>query len=425
MKSAFTKGLLALPLAVLAMPHAAHAGAFYLQEQSVKAEGRAFSGEVADQGAASLWWNPASIGGLTGGDAAIGFSAILPSTTVTNAGSIIVYPGSGAASIGGVQSVKDPINDGYLPSGSVAYGLNKYVAVGLSLTSPYSFTTSYPDGTWVSYAAGTTRLRTYDIQPSLAVVPFAGMSLGAGMNVERMVATLSNYLPPLAVAPDGTQTLHGTGWDVGFSLGAQYRQGPLSLGVSYKSSVKHHLDGTLTIAGAPAHNGTIAASASFSTPWQVSFGARYAVTSQLTINAAATRFGWSKYDLITLGAPINMGIPEYYRDSWSYAIGADYTISTRWTMRGGVQRDVTPVNQVRDPRVPDGSRWNFAVGTSYAFSKAFTLDAAANYLTVANSAVAYQTANYPGTPAETDMGLIGTVTGGHVVVLSVGGRLKF
>ena len=72
---------------------------------------------------------------------------------------------------------QDPINDGYLPSGSVAYGLNKYVAVGLSLTSPYSFTTSYPDGTWVSYAAGTTRLRTYDIQPSLAVVPFAGIKV--------------------------------------------------------------------------------------------------------------------------------------------------------------------------------------------------------------------------------------------------------
>ncbi len=430
MRTAFSKSLMALPLmgAMLtaAMPNAAHAGAFYLQEQSVKAEGRAFSGEVADQGAASLWWNPASIGGLTGGDSAIGFSVILPSTTVTNAGSGILYPGApGLLPIGGVQSVKDPINDGYLPSGSVAHGLNKYVAVGLSLTSPYSFTTSYPDGTWVSYAAGKTRLRTYDIQPSLAVVPFAGLSIGVGVNVERMVATLSNYLPPLSLAPDGQQTLHGTGWDVGFSLGAQWHQGPLSLGASYKSSVKHHLDGTFTIAGAPAGNGTIAASASFSTPWQVTFGARYAVTPKLTLNAEATRFGWSKFDLITLGAPIYQGIPEVYRDTWSFAVGADYAVCDKLTLRGGVQRDVTPVNVLRDPRVPDGNRWNFALGASYALSRAFTLDAAANYLAVADSRVSYGTADYPSTPAETDLGLLGTVTGGHVVVLSVGGRLKF
>jgi long-chain fatty acid transport protein len=44
------------------------AGGFYLQDQSTKASGRAFSGEVADTGAESLWWNPASIAGMTGGD---------------------------------------------------------------------------------------------------------------------------------------------------------------------------------------------------------------------------------------------------------------------------------------------------------------------------------------------------------------------
>ena len=425
MRTIFSKSLMALPLAVLAMPGIAHAGAFYLQEQSVKAEGRAFSGEVADQGASSLWWNPASIGGLVGGDSAIGFSAILPSATVANTGSMIVYPGQGPTPIGGVQSIKNPINDGYLPSGSIAYGLNKYVAVGLSLTAPYSFTTDYADGTWVSYAAGKTRLRTYDIQPSIAVVPFDGMSLGVAINVERMVATLSNFLPPLGLAPDGKQTLHGTGWDVGFSVGAQWRHGPLSLGVSYKSSVKHHLDGTFTVEGAPANNGTIAASASFSTPWQATFGARYAVTPQLTLNAEATRFGWSKFDLITLGAPLYQGIPEIYRDTWSFAVGADYALNEKWTVRGGVQRDVTPVNLVRDPRVPDGNRWNFALGASYAMSSALTLDAAANYVAVANSTVSYLTADYPDTIAETDMGLSGTVTGAHVVVLSVGGRLKF
>jgi len=44
----------------------AFAGAFYLQDQSAKATGRAYSGEVAYTGAESLWWNPASIAGMEG-----------------------------------------------------------------------------------------------------------------------------------------------------------------------------------------------------------------------------------------------------------------------------------------------------------------------------------------------------------------------
>ncbi|WP_233244627.1 outer membrane protein transport protein, partial [Caulobacter sp. HMWF009] len=46
---------------VLVAATQASASAFYLQEQSVRGSGRAYSGEVADRGAASLWWNPAAI----------------------------------------------------------------------------------------------------------------------------------------------------------------------------------------------------------------------------------------------------------------------------------------------------------------------------------------------------------------------------
>ncbi len=89
------KGALLSTVAILAvgLPTGAQAGGFYLQEQSVRGAGRAFSGEVADQGAASLWWNPASIGGLEGGSAHVGASAILPKGNVDNLNTLIVRPG--------------------------------------------------------------------------------------------------------------------------------------------------------------------------------------------------------------------------------------------------------------------------------------------------------------------------------------------
>ena len=63
---------------VLMNAAAANASAFYLQEQSIRAAGRAFSGEAADQGAASLWWNPAAIANNEGNTIYGGVSAILP-----------------------------------------------------------------------------------------------------------------------------------------------------------------------------------------------------------------------------------------------------------------------------------------------------------------------------------------------------------
>jgi long-chain fatty acid transport protein len=434
MRKILSKRLMALPLPLLAMalPGLAHAAGFYLQEQSVKGSGRAYSGEVADTGAESLWWNPAAIGGLEGGDASIGVSAILPTGDVTNIGTQIVYPSLTPTPqpIGGAQSVHNPLQNGYLPSGSIAYGLNKQLAVGLTITSPYSFTTKYPDGTWASYTAGETKLRTYDIQPSVAVVPVPGLSLGAAINVERTTATLTNFLPNFAPgAPDGSQTLTGSGWDVGFTVGAQWHSGPLSLGASYKSAIRHHLDGTVVIAGLvtplAGYDGTIPAQATFRTPWQATVGARYALTSALTLNAQVVRFGWANFDTINLGA---LGaIPENYGNSWSFAGGVDLAVTPQWTVRGGVQRDETPTqNGARDARVPDGNRWNFALGSSFAATSALTLDVAANYIAIANASIDRPTAVLTNSPlTETYILPNGELTGAHVVVLSLGARVKF
>ena len=79
-------------IAGAAMPHHAAAASFYLQDQSVKGLGRAYSGEVADQGAESLWWNPAAIA-RSPNEIYIGENSILTSSTVLDRGSSITYPG--------------------------------------------------------------------------------------------------------------------------------------------------------------------------------------------------------------------------------------------------------------------------------------------------------------------------------------------
>lgn len=409
----------------------ATAGGFYLQDQSTKASGRAFSGEVADQGAESIWWNPAAIGGLVGGSGAISATAILPRADATNVGTIIVRPGQAPAAVGGDQTTHNPIHDGVVPSGSIAHGIGHGVAVGLAITAPYNFTTEYSASSWSRYSALTTRLRTIDIQPTIAAELMPGLSLGAAVNIERASATLGNALPNLSAAlPDGSQTLKGSGWDVGWSVGGQYRHGPLSLGVSYKSAITHNVNGTLTVAGLlgplAGQNTTLNTSAKFTTPWQLTFGGRYAVTKAVTLNASVTRFGWAKFDSIRLSAPVNAALPENYRNTWSYAVGTDVTLSPKWTLRAGVQRDITPVRgDQRDARVPDSNRWNFAMGATRAITRNFKVDAAFNYLTLDDAPINRTTAAYAGTAVQTPILVNGTVTDPHVFILSLGGRLSF
>ena len=415
----------------LAVPQIASAGGFYLQEQSVRGAGRAFSGEVADTGAASLWWNPAAIGGIDEIEGHFALSVILPSADVENNNTLIVRPQQAPAPVGGDQLSKDPIETGILPAGAIAVPLGDRLSVGLAVSSPYSFTTDYDETSWVRYTALKSHLRTYDIQPSVAYMVTPELSVGAALNIEYSEAELTNALPNLSPAlPDGEQALEGDGWDLGWSAGVQYRTGPLTLGASYKSSVKHKLDGTLTQSGLlgplAGQNGVIETGATFRTPWHAMVGARYAMTPQLTLNTQVNRIGWGEFDAIRLGDPINSAIPENYRNTWSYAAGIDYAVSPQWTVRGGIQYDETPTqNGDRDARVPDGDRWNFALGTSYDVSPGFTVDAAFNYLAIDTASIDRTTAAYAGSPVQTPILVDGTARNANALIFSVGGRIAF
>lgn len=411
-------------------PMPAHAAAFYLQEQSARGAGRAFSGEGADLGSASLWWNPAAIGGLTGGDVSLNVSEILPSAKVVDKGTLIVRPAQAPAPVGGTAVAKDPINDGTLPSGAVAYGFGK-VAVGVAVTSPYSFETDYEANSWARYTADKTKLTTIDVQPTVAVAITPQIVIGVAANVEHSKATLGNYLPNLSpLLPDGHQTLEGKGWDWGWSAGGQVRSGPVVFGLSYKSSIKHTLKGSVTTEGLlgpiAGSNGTIPTSATFRTPWQAVASIRYQVTPQLTLDGQVSRIGWAKFDAIRLLAPINAALPENYRNTWSVAGGADYAVSNQLTVRAGVQHDQTPTRDGnRDARVPDANRWDFAAGASLAASRNFTIDASAMYISFADASIDRTTAAYAGTPVQTPILVDGELQNAHAFVFSLGARVTF
>lgn len=417
----------------LAGAGAAHASAFYLQEQSVRAAGRAFSGEAADQGAASLWWNPAAGAGNATSTVYAGVAAILPKGDVRNNGTLIVRPGQAPAPVGGEQVSVNPLKKGVLPSGAASWKVNDQFAVGLAITAPFSFMTNYNGTSWARYTADKTRLTTFDVQPSIAFAPSPVFGIGIALNAEHSKASLSNSLPNLSpLLPDGHQTLRGKGWDFGYSVGVQIHPSEMiDLGFAYKSSIKHVLKGNVTTAGLlgplAGSNGTINnIKAKFRTPWQAIASVRVHATEALTLNGQVVRAGWNKFDAIRLGAPLNAALPQNYKNSWSVAGGVDYAVTPAWTMRTGVQWDETPTRDgFRDARVPDASRINFALGTSYAITETITLDAAANYVDFKDASIDRITAAYAGTPVQTPILTNGQLHNARAIILALGGRMSF
>jgi long-chain fatty acid transport protein len=410
----------------------AQAAGFYLQEQSVRGWGRANSGEVADQGPASLWWNPAAIAGTARAEAAFGATGILPSGRVSDTGTLIDRPGAPPEPVGGLPVLRDPILRGVAPNNAFALPLGERIAVGLAVTAPFSFTSQYDPSGWQRYSAIRTRLLTLDFQPSLAVKATDWLSIGAALNIQYSDAWLSNALPNLTPgSPDARLRLTGNGWDLGWSAGLQLRPSErVSIGVAYKSAIDHTTEGPIEVTGlvgplAP-RNTSGPATVRFTTPWQLVAGARLGISEGLTVNAQAVHFGWSKFDILDISGPVNNAIVQNYKDTWSIAVGFDKSLGEQLTLRGGVQIDPTPTRDSnRDPRVPDGDRINYNVGASYRMSEHISLDAAASLTDVEAVSINRDERFYAGTAAQTDILSQGRVDKQRVFILALGGRMSF
>ncbi|KQW82352.1 OmpP1/FadL family transporter [Brevundimonas sp. Root1279] len=415
---------------VSAVAAPAMAGSFYLQEQSARGAGRAYSGEGADRGVASMWWNSAAIA-RSGREASVGLHGLLLRSTVENAGSSITYPGGITAPVRGLDRANDPIESGLAPNFAVATPIGDRFAVGLSIAAPYNFTTKYAPASFARYDALTSELRTVDAGLTAAMQVTDWLDVGVGLDAQHVDAKLTSALPNLSPAlPDGHSSLEGDGWDFGWNAGAQAHFGKLDLGLSYRSSIEHELDGDIAISGllGPLAGANVESEgvAAFNTPWFATVSARYAVNDRLTLNAQVNRIGWSEFDAIRVSYPTGGDtIAQNYTDVTTGAVGFDYQATDRVTVRGGVGYDPTPTrDDERTARIPDADRWLFSAGSSIKASESATIDLGLTYIAFSDTEIHSDRTFYSGTPAATTSHLRGDVTG-YGVVASAGVRWAF
>ena len=406
-------GGLALSTALLAGVAApAMAGSFYVQEQSTRGQGRANAGVGADKGVQSLWWNPAAIAG-TQREVYTGMHGLILDSSVDNRGSTLTYnvpvAGVGVVSrtypVNGDPHVHDVVESGIVPNFAISTPIGDRFNVGLAVQAPYNFTTKYLADDFARYDALTSELRSANVSLVAAAKVTDWLDIGAGFDAQYAKATLSSALPnapiPAVLSPayvispstDGRNQLEGDGWNYGWNAGAQMHFGKLDLGLSYRSEIKHELDGTVNISGLTGvlagANVSADGTAKFTTPWYATLSARYAVNDRLTLNAQVNQIGWSKFDAIRVnyGATGASTIVQDYDDVTTGAVGFDYKIDPTMTFRAGVGYDPTPTpDDHRTARIPDGDRWLYAAGLSKTMGS-MTFDGAVTYIDIDTAAI--------------------------------------
>jgi long-chain fatty acid transport protein len=165
------------------------------------------------------------------------------------------------------------------------------------------------------------------------------------------------------------------------------------------------------------------ATAPLDLPSILTFSAYHELTPTLALLADLAWADWSVFDELRVNFSsvdtiqgTSSVTPEDWDDTSRIALGVLYRHDDRWTFRGGVAYDETPVpDATRTPRIPDESRYLIAAGVGYRW-KALEIN-----FSYAHSFVEDATVN---DTTRLTNNLVGTFDN-STDIFSIGGTLRF
>ncbi len=405
-----------------ATPVPAMASGFQLVEQNGSGLGNAYAGQAAGaRDASTIFFNPANLTRIKGKQLVLSVDPIGVKTEFTNSGSsqpslagtpVPVALGSTGGDAGGWVPV---------PNGYFSWQAASRLWVGLGVNVPFGLKTEWETDWMGRFKAQKSEVQTINLNPTLAFKVNDSFSIGGGVSYQHLKATLSQSVAygglayggalqaagpaaaagilaqlggPAGLAREGISTVEGDTWSFGWNLGATVKVGPSGhLAASYRSKVKHDLEGTVEFKDAP----TFATSGPLG-PLGAGLNARFAsgaVTTNIelpdTFSLAAsyegkkvevladwTWTGWESIQNLTIlradGSTMS-SVPLNFQNTWRMGLGANYLASDNFTLRVGTAYDKAPVtDEFRTPRLPDQNRLWAAVGAQYKLGQNSAVD---------------------------------------------------
>ena len=439
MQKKFQRNLIALTVASTlgSVSTLASAAGFALIEQSASGLGNAFAGAAATaEDASTIFYNPAGMSKLEGMQITVGAHLIDLSAKFSNSGSskpaaIVTNPlGGNGGDAGGLAVV---------PNFYFVMPIGDRLNFGVGVNAPFGLKTEYDDA-WAGRFQGIkSDLMAINVNPSLSFKVSDALSIGAGVNYQRLDAELTNAVV-LAPNTEGRAKLKADDDAWGWNVGVLFQPAPSTkVGASYRSKLEYTLDGTTTVTTA---SGTVVPTASGPTradvtlPDSFSLSLAQKLNDQWELLADATFTRWSKINRINIvnstDGTLRDSLVLDFDDTWRYSVGVNYKLNEGWTLKGGVALDQSPVKGAssRSVRLPDNDRTWVSIGAAMKIKQSGKLDFGYSHLFIKDADINFtRSQQAPGfttpTPAP---GTASTVAGsytGSVDIFSVQYSISF
>ena len=351
------KHLLALSAAaVLLAPNAVGAEGFAINEWS--AEGMAMGGArmFAENDAANMAYNPASLTKIKGEVAKISATYLSPHGKY-KAESPLADAGLVAA------EGRNRVHPAWAPGTYYAKQLNEKEFLGFGAYSRFGNCCQFEAGSLPGTNNSSAKVNGISLGVNYAkkMDNKWSASVGAEVNYIGLIYDKTPYIPG-----SGWNNAHveGESYALGWNAAANYTfDDKNEIGVVYRSKVKHSMEAEAR--GSLFNGRTIDVYGVVTLPESVMIGYSHKFNDKTRVELNGTWTRWSRFDRLDV-EPI-LHSEKNWSDGWRYAIGIEHKLSDKYSLLGGIAYDESAIPDYNgaDFMVPTGTRTTYTIGAQY------------------------------------------------------------
>lgn len=359
------KNFLALGLAAaLLAPQVAGAEGFAINEWS--AEGVAMGGArmFAEDDAANVAYNPASITKVKGEVMKSSYTYLSPH------GNYKLYDGAGKE----IEDGKNVVHAGWAVGSYYVKQINDKEWFGIGAFPRFAMVSEFERESEASSNAFFSKLNGVSVTPTYAhkFDKKWSAAVGAEINYVGLELQKNSYDPRVQMNVGATQT-EGESYALGWNAAANYAfDDKNEIGVVYRSRITHSLEADFKMYPVIGDKITADAYGVVTLPdsWDIGYNHKFDKKTRLELKA--TRTNWSTYDALNVyfdkpvfGKPNDLS-DKNWENGWRYAIGLEHNLSDKYTVMAGFAFDESSIpHDGGDFMVPTGLRRTYSIGARY------------------------------------------------------------
>ena len=361
------KNFLALGLAAaLLAPQVAGAEGFGINEWS--AEGVAMGGArmFAEDDAANVAYNPASITKVKGEVMKSSWTYLSPH------GNYKLYDGAGKKIEN--EPTHNVVHAGWAVGSYYVRQINDKEWFGIGAFPRFAMVSEFERASKASTNAFFSKLNGVSVTPTYAHKFDKKWSAAVGAEINYVGLELQKNAYATPTMNVGSVQIEGESYALGWNAAANYAfDDKNEIGVVYRSRITHSLEADAkAYSQIPAYNEKANAYGVVTLPdsWDIGYNHKFDKKTRLELKA--TRTNWSTYDALNVyfdkpvfGKP-NALSDKNWENGWRYAIGLEHNLSDKYAVMAGFAFDESSIPyEGGDFMVPTGLRRTYSIGARY------------------------------------------------------------